>query len=175
MKGRIRIVTAITSLEANPLPDQDFPDATHIAPDVSHDAGPVTSVAVAPPGSCPALRNSPARRSPGFRPASAVYASGSLNCPLTSRGWSSFVAMTFLWSGFRVLVMGSARSATGVSPPDLVVDARRAGLRALPLCLVRSSVARFPMTCTLLTRFSRLTSVFVPRSPAVLATFGVLA
>ena len=55
--------------------------------------------------------------------------------------------MTFLWSGFRVLVVGSARSATGFSPPDFVVDARRAFLRALPLCLVRSPVGRFPMKC----------------------------
>ena len=71
-------ICGATLLEANPLPDQDFPDATHNAPDVSHDAGPVTSVAVAPPGSCPPLRNSPAPRSPGFRPVFAVYASGSL-------------------------------------------------------------------------------------------------
>ena len=98
-------------LEANPLPDQDFPDATHYSPDVPHDAGPVPLVTIAPPGSCPpspgpsfgTVRHP---RSPGFRPASTFQASAPSSgrwycpvqscpdhCPLASRGWSSFVAM----------------------------------------------------------------------------------
>ena len=85
--------------------------------------------------------------------------------------WDATWMVTILSSGSRVLVVGSARSATGFSPPDIVVDAHRAGLRTLTLCLVRSPVGRFPMTCSLLIRFSRLASVFVPRSPAVHATF----
>ena len=190
-------------LEANPLPHQDFPDATHYSPDVPHDSGLVPSVAVAPPGSCPpppgpssatlgrpVLQDSAQPPLSKFRAPSsgiaqfsraritallpAVDGVRSSRVTATATCEASWM-VTFLSSGFRVLVMGSARSATGFSPPEIVVDARRAGPRTLPLCLVRSLVGRFPMTCPLLTRFSRLASVFVPRSSAELVTFGVLA
>ena len=98
-------------LEANPLPDQDFPDATHLSLDVPHDAGPVPSVSVAPPGSSPlppgpssATLRRPVpldsaqpplskRRAPSSGRWYCQVQSCPDHCPLTSRGWSSFVAM----------------------------------------------------------------------------------
>ena len=128
-------------LEANPLPDQDFPDATHCSLDVYHDYGQVLSVAVARQGSCPPLpAPSSATQDSSMPPLSKVRARPSGRC-LAGRGWSSFVAMNGYCDrhSSECGLWRFARSATGFSPPDIGVDRRRAGPRTLPLCLVRSS------------------------------------